>query len=233
MTPYVLELLDYSLAPIGSGHGVQQCYFALTHGDVCAINAPSVDDGNLFLRALATLVRPVKGTYIFKGRKHDSRRYGEMLCCKQKIGYAAPEAALISNLTVRQNLLLQRYYHENNLAINLDEKAMALCADFGIADKLDKRPAGLNAMEARAAIIIRELAKKPDLMLLDHPENFVGHARFEVMARLFNQLVTERLPIVFLSHDERLLGRYVNRKVIIANGSLTTVDMQGASVENG
>lgn len=226
MTSYIVELMDYTLPPTGAGHGIQGGYFALAQGDVCAIDSLQADDGHLFLRALATLVQPVKGVYVFKGQRHNLRRYGEMLCCRQKIGFMAPEATLISNMTVRQNLLLQRWYHEDSLDIDLNEEAMAMCDGLGIVDKLDKRPAALNGMEVQAAIIVRELTKRPEVLLIDQPETFVGHARFEAMGQVFKQLVADHLPIVFLSYDERLLGQYVNRKVIIANRSLTTVTVQ-------
>jgi len=226
MTMYLIELSDYTLAAKGSGHGINGFYFALSAGDVCAIDSHNPDDAHTFLRALATLVSPIKGTYRFKGRKHNLRRYGDMLSCKQKIGYVAPDAALISNLTVRQNLLLQRYYHENEINIELQDEVFNLCRAFGIADKLDKRPAGLNPMEIQAAIVVRELTKKPEVLLLDQPEDFVGHAKFSLMTEIFNQMIDDRLPVVFLSYDRRLVQRYANRKVLITNGSLTTVSIK-------
>ena len=38
--------------------------------------------------------------------RKDLKAYRDMLPCKQKIGYIAPDAALISNLTLRQNILV-------------------------------------------------------------------------------------------------------------------------------
>ena len=197
--------------------------FTLNAGDVCAIESPIPDDAQLFLRALATLVHPLKGTYVFKGRAHDLRKYGDMLCCKQKIGYVARDAALISNLSVRQNLLLQRYYHENQLDIDLGTDALLLCENFGLVEKLDKRPSELNTMEIQATIVIRELTKKAEVLLLSQPEDYIGHAKFDLLLTLFNRLISERLPIVFLSYDQRLVERFANRKVLINSGSLTTV----------
>ncbi|MBI5895769.1 MAG: ATP-binding cassette domain-containing protein, partial [Desulfobacterales bacterium] len=176
MSSHLIELSDYSLAAVGSGSGIQGFDFALDPGDVCAIDSQHADDAHSFLRALATMIRPQKGDYFFKGQKQDLRRYQEMLACKMQIGYVARDTTLISNLTVRQNLLLQRYYHENQLAIDLAAEVLALCETFGIHEKLDRRPSGLNAMETQAAIVIREISKKPAVMLLGQPEDFIGHA---------------------------------------------------------
>jgi ABC-type molybdate transport system ATPase subunit len=226
---HLIELSDYTLAAVGSGSGIQGFHFALAPGDVCAIESHHPDDAHMFLRALAGMARPLKGRYRFQGRERNLHRYLEMLECKKQIGYVARDTTLISNLTVRQNLLLQRYYHENRLTIELSPDVRTLCETFGIHEKLDRRPSGLNAMETQAAIVIREVSKKPAVMLLGQPEDFIGHAKFDLITELFNRLIAERLPIVFLSFDRRLVRRFANRKVLITDGALTSVAVKAST----
>lgn len=218
---YLIELLDYSLAASGSGFGIRDFSFRLARGDVYAVDSRNPDDALTFMRALATLTRPIQGMYRFKGRIYDFSDRATSLDVKKRIGYVAPDAALISNLTIRQNLLLQRYYYENRLDIELAESVLALCRSFGLQDKLDQRPAALNAMEVHAAIVIRELAKQPEVMIMGHPEDFIGHAKYDVLAQIFNRLIAERLPIVLLSYDPRLIQRFASRSIVIEGGSLT------------
>lgn len=223
---YLIELSDYTLAPTGTGDGIKGFYFALSPGDVCAIEAQNPDDGHQFLRALATLAYPVKGTFRYKSRRLNLKNYKETLGCKKKIGYIAPDAALISNLTVRQNILIHRYYYENDLSIDLDDKLSAMCDTFGVCQKLDRRPADLNSMERQMAVVIREISKGPDVLLLDRPEDFIGHAKFDMLVQLFNDWINQRKPVVFVSFDRRLIRRFATRKILINNGSLTTVDIK-------
>ena len=224
---HVLQLQNYTLAPRGAGDGIENAAFTLDEGDVCAVESTHPDDAQLFLKALATLIRPLEGVYIFRGRSHDLKNYNAMLACKKKIGYVARDAALISNLSIRQNLLLQRQYNENQIDIDLDAKVLALCDDFGLIEKLDKRPSELNTMEIQAAIVIRELTKRAEMMLLSQPEDFIGHAKYELLVTLFNTLIEERLPIVLLSYDQRLLEGFANRRVTISNGSLRVENIEG------
>jgi ABC-type lipoprotein export system ATPase subunit len=223
---HLIEMSDYTLAPEGSGRGIKGFYFALSVGDVCAIEAQNPDDAHQFLRALATLEYPLKGTFRFKGRRLNLKNYKELLGCKKKIGYIAPDAALISNLTVRQNILIHRYYFENDLTIDLDDKLNAMCDTFGVCQKLDRRPADLNSMERQMAIVIREISKGPEVLLLDRPEDFIGHAKFDILVQLFNDWIGQRKPVVFVSFDRRLIRRFATRKILITNGSLTTVDIK-------
>jgi ABC-type lipoprotein export system ATPase subunit len=227
----VIEMSDYTLAPAGSGYGIKGFYFALSEGDVCAIEAQNPDDAHLFLRAVATLAYPLKGTFRFKGRRLNLKNYKELLGCKKKVGYIAPDAALISNLTVRQNILIHRYYFENDLTIDLDDKLNSMCDTFGVCQKLDRRPADLNSMELQMAIVIREISKGPEVLLLDRPEDFIGHAKSDMLVQLFNDWIGQRKPVVFVSFDRRLIRRFATRKILIVNGTLTTVDIKKAAGE--
>jgi len=227
----IIEMSDYTLAPRGSGHGIHDFYFALSPGDVCAVDARISDDATLFLRSVATLARPVKGTYRYDGQRINLSSYSDMLACKAKIGYIGPDAALISNLTIRQNILIQRYYRENDLTIDLDDRLQSLCEALGICRKLDMRPADLNAMEIQMAIVIREFSKKPQVLLLHRPEDFIGHAKFDMLVEIFNTWIGKKKPVVFLSYDRRLIRRFANRKVLITKGTLTTIDVKQATGE--
>ncbi len=220
----LIELCDYRLARNGSGFGLPEFTLSVCSGDICAIDSNNPDDGHLLLRALATLVKPSGGAYLFEGRTLDLANYRELLEYKRRIGYIAPDAALISNMTVRNNLLLGRYYFENNLSIDLGNDVRRLCAAFGITDILDKRAGGLNSLEMQAAIVVREIAKKPKILLLNQPETFIGHARFDFLMEFFNQWIAERLPVVFLSYDRRLVRRFANRKILITDGDLTSIE---------
>ena len=216
----IVGLSGYVLGTAGSGLDIGPIDFSLSAGDVCAIEAPNPDDGRVVLKALATLLRPLRGSYTFLGRTRDLANHREALSCKQKIGYAARDAALISNLSIRQNLLLMRYYFENVLNIALHPEVVDLCRVFGIIDKLDQQPSDLDAMENRTALLIRELAKRPAVFLFDQPEDFLGHAGYDALLRIFRQLIDQRTPIVFLSYDQRLAAQFANRRLTIADGVL-------------
>ncbi|MCP4748461.1 MAG: ATP-binding cassette domain-containing protein [Desulfobacteraceae bacterium] len=220
-----IELSDYSLPPFGTGVGINEFYFNIKDGDVCAIVAANPDDACTFLRALAMLVSPIKGSYRYKGEYQDFKNYSRSLQIKKKIGYIAPDAALISNLTIRQNLLLNRFYHENDLHIQIDKKMRFLCESFDLSDKLDHRPASLNIMEIQSAIIVREICKDPEVLLLNRPEDFIGHSKFDFLTESFNRWIGQKLPVVFISYDRRLIRRFANRKILITNGTFGTLDI--------
>jgi ABC-type molybdate transport system ATPase subunit len=215
---HVIELNDFTLAPRGSGNGVRKVCFSMSPGDVVSIRTDSPDDGHAFLRALATLDPPLSGQYRFAGQLLDFSDYRHLLPIKRRIAYVAPDTAMLSNRTIRENLLFMRYYFENSLSIQLDEGVENLCRQFGIYDKLDLRPAGLNPLDLELSVYVKELSKTPELLLINGPEDFIGHTKTDLVLEHFQKVLKEKLPVVFLSYDKDFTGAFANRSITIEKG---------------
>lgn len=221
VTP-LIELTNFSLDGFGR-RGLQDFSLALFEADVCVIETDEQQDAHNLLRALATLTPPVQGTYRFRGQRLEFSDYRTLLPFKRKIGYIAPDSTLIRNRTLRENLLFMRSYFENSLSIDLDAQTSELCRIFEIENKLDMRPGTLNPIDIQLAVTIREMAKKPELMLLNRPEDYVGHNKFDLFVELLKRMFSEGITMVVLSHDKRFTGTFANKKGCIANGRLTGV----------
>ena len=219
----LIELSDYTLPPTGTGSGIKKFYFTLSKGDVCYIHADFPDDAHLFLRAVAMLVHSESGTYRFAGEKIDFSDHTNLLSYKKKIGYVTNDASMISNMSVRENLLLMRYYFENSLSLDIDDNVKNLCTVFDIYDKLDIRPGDLRPIELRSAIIIREITKSPDILLLERPEDFVGKTKFNFLIELLKKMSLSGLPVIFISYDTDFVKEFFNRQILISGGNLTAV----------
>jgi ABC-type sugar transport system ATPase subunit len=219
----LIELSDYCLNATGSGNGLKNCNFTLSDGDICSIQTDSSDDAHNFLKALATLVYPVNGAYRFLGEAVNFSDYRELLPIKKKIGYIGQDSAMISNRTVRENMLLMRYYFENSLSLVLDENASKFCKMFNLQDKLDLRPGDLRPVDLRIAIAIRELTKSVDVLLLDRPEDYFGYNRFALFKKIIRDIIKSGPAVVFFSHDLNFIETFSNMKILIKGGTLTKV----------
>jgi len=221
---YLLELSNYR---IKSTHpnSLKPFYFALAADGRCCVQTDSQGHAQTFLKALATLVPPVEGTYRFEDQTLNFKDYRKLLPIKRQIGYIAPDATLISNRSVLDNLLLMRYYFENRFNLALDEETEKLCRRFDLLDKLKMRPAELNPLDFNIAVAIRELSKAPKLLLLEQPENLIGDNRLEMLIAVLKDRLLQKLPIVFISYNQSFNTAVANQKVLISNGDLTTVNL--------
>lgn len=217
----MIELTDYTIAPEWAGEGLRGLHFSLARGDLCAIQTDSRDDGRLFLSAVATLRSPVSGAYYFMGKTLDFSDYRSLLPYKKRIGYIAWDAAMISNMTIRENLLLMRSYYENSLRLPLDERTTALCRSFGIEGILNLRPGAASPTLLRLAIAARELAKCPDMLLLEYPEDYIGHTSLPVFMEALENMPVSEMGIAFLSENRAFIEAFSNRSVPISSGTQT------------
>ena len=199
----IIEIVDLQLASAGGAEGCGADGLVVGDGDVVAIAADLAAVSRQLLRLLATLHKPRAGTYRFAGQAVDLGDDRRCLEIKRRIGYVAADAAMISNLTLRENLLLMRYYLENDLAIAIDPVVADLCRDTGLSPFLDRRPAVLNDRQLLKAIAIREMAKAPVLMLVERPENFIELSDDDAIFRHLKNMVQSGMAVVFFStHDE-------------------------------
>jgi ABC-type lipoprotein export system ATPase subunit len=216
----MISLSKYALDPIGQGRGIAPFDLDLRVGDVCFVDSDSPDDAILMLRGLATLSYPAAGAYRFHGDRLDFSDYRTLLPVKKKIGYISTDAAMLSNRTIKENLLLMRYYFENSLSLGFEERMVGLCFDFNIINELGRRPAEVNPMDLRFAIAVREIAKAPDVLLIDRPEDFISGSKRDVFQGVLKELIDDRLPIVLVSESRMLLGSYATRLIKIRKGKI-------------
>ena len=217
---YLINLVDYTIDYQNEDCSLDKLNFAISQGDSFAIIADSPDRAHIFLKALAMLVKPVSGEFYFKDKKVDFSDYRNLLPCKKKIGYIASDSAMISNITVMENLLYMRYYFENSLSLSLDERTDKLCRIFNIHDKLDMYPESLCSIDLKTAIAIRELTKSPDVLLLERPEDLMGHASFDLFKEVLRDIVLNKFPVVFISYDRNFIEEFSNRKIFLKGGTL-------------
>jgi polar amino acid transport system ATP-binding protein len=216
-----IELINYTYESKMTGNLFEPFSFSLIDGDACLVRTDLIDDALVFLKALATLFRPDRGTYRFNGRVLDLSSRKGLLKVKKRIGYITSHSALISNRTIRENLLLMEAYHKNALSMELNSKTQALCEMFAMQKLIDHRPSDLSPRDCHLAITIRELAKSPDVLLLEHPEDYIGLANFGILWDFMQTLVKEKLPIVFMSNSKSFVQAFANRKLVISQGKVT------------
>jgi len=216
----IVTLENYTLQDTATGSRLRDFNFSLATGDTYAIDADYADEARLLAGALATLIHPVSGTYTFQETVLDFGNYQNLLEIKRQIGYFGPQAALVSNMTVRQNLMLTRAYFENRLDLDLHDEVKDLCAEFQLTEKLDLRPTALSPMDIRAAIIIREITKPVQLFIMDSPEALIGQPGFNYLVTKLQQMTTAGLPLVLQCENNELTARLTERKLRIPLGGI-------------
>lgn len=217
----IIEIVDLAMVPPDTPRQYATDRLVVAHGDAVAIDSDSPIDGRHMLRILATRARPYRGTYRFNGERVNLKDYRQCLAVKRQVGYVAADAAMISNRTLWENLLLTRFYYENDLTIDIDEATGALCRDAGLFQKLEQRPSALSDSELLKAITIREMGKVPAVMLIDRPELFMEIADADGIFNHLKNMVYSGTAVVFFSHNSKMNG-LANRQLTMADDEIRT-----------
>ena len=216
----VVELTSV-LTPGGASQaGLAPIDLRLSAGEVGEVTSDSPDMAHTFLETLALITTPVSGSYTLEGAMMDPKRRAAWLRGRRRIGYIGPVAALISNMSIRENLLLARSYYENRLDLDLPDEIAAVCEELGMARKLDLRPGMLSPKDIRMFIAIREIMKDAALLVLDSPEDIIGHHGFDHLMKRLYEAVGSGTVMVFYSGGDNVLHKMTTRRFRIQNGVL-------------
>ena len=231
----LIELTEYSFESKKTGRPFLPFYFSMPPGDVVSISTDSAGDALNFLMALATLVHPLQGEYRYKENILDFSDYRNLLDAKRNIGFITSHSALISNLTVRENLLLMNAYFTNSFSMQLDLRTQELCKLFSLQDKLDMRPADLTDHDYRFVVTVRELAKKPEMLLMEYPEKYIGISNLETLNTVLFNMLGGNMCFVFLSEYQHFIETFSKRELVISRGTLqgVTEGFKGPRVNQG
>lgn len=219
----LVELIEYSFVSRKTGRPFQPFNFSMAPGDVVSISTDSAGDALTFFKALATLIRPLQGDYRYKENILNFSNYRNLLDAKKNIGFITSHSALISNLTVRENLLLRNAYFMNSFSGQLDQRTQELCRLFSLEDKLEMRPAALADHDYRFVVTVRELIKTPEMLLMEYPEKFLGIANLEMFKTILFEMAGGDVCIAFLSEYRHFIETFAKRKLVISRGTLQEV----------
>ncbi|WP_333723623.1 ABC transporter ATP-binding protein [Agrobacterium tumefaciens] len=138
-----------------------------------------------------------------------------------------PQLTLLQNMTVGESWRLRTTYlgsavrtalatHEER---ELDRRAMALLADFDMADMAGRYPSELSIGQQRLVEIARSLMTSPKLLLLDEPAAGLSPPNVERLIGHIHRIRNEReTSILLVEHVMKVVLNSCDRVVVLDRG---------------
>jgi len=133
----------------------------------------------------------------------DNSTFGEIKYLKDdlKIGYMLQNDALFPWLTIKQNALLGLELTNNKTKDNINY-VLNLLKTYGLEEFIDKYPHELSGGMKQRVALIRTLAIKPDILLLDEPFSALDYqTRLSVSEDVYNIIKKEQKTTIMITHD--------------------------------
>jgi molybdate transport system ATP-binding protein len=162
---------------------------------VVALYGPSGSGKTSVLEIIAGLRRPRRGRVAIAGEVlFDSSAGVDLPARRRRVGYVPQDALLFPHLDVRRNILYGASSADWSIVAGTVER-------LGIAHLTDRHVAELSGGERQRVALVRALAARPRLLLLDEPLAALDKAMKRVVLDLLIELRDrEALPIIYVTH---------------------------------
>jgi len=203
--------------------------FEVLPNEIMGIVGGSGAGKSVLLRTILGLRRPQAGTVEVYGRDIQTLTAEERLEISRSYGVTFQNGALISSLTVAQNIQLPVRESYPMPEDALEELVQLYLSLVGLApDAGEKYPAQLSGGMVKRAALARALSLEPKLLFLDEPTSGLDPISAADFDALLLYLRAElRLTVVMVTHDLDSLFRTCNRVSVIVDGRMVTDTLPG------
>ena len=123
-------------------------------------------------------------------------------------------------VTVLENVLLPRRYHEEGLREVDVERAHELLSQVDLSNRIDHRPNELSGGQRQRVAIARALINQPRVVLADEPTGNLDSNTSDAIMDLLQRLNQQGQTIVMVTHEPDI-AEFAARQIVMMDGRIT------------
>jgi len=197
--------------------GLKRASLSVSSGEVVVIVGPSGSGKSTLLRTFNGLEAITGGEIVVDGHVLHQRS-ADLRSLRQRVGMVFQQFNLFPHLTALQNLSLAPMKVLGLNAAEAAERARALLAKVGLADKADVYPAQLSGGQMQRVAIARALAMQPAVMLFDEPTSALDPEMVGEVLEVMKQLASEGMTMCVVTHEMGFARAVADRVIFMDRG---------------
>ena len=162
----------------------------------------------------------------------DKNYNGTIIKDNLKMSYMLQSDALLPWLTVLDNACLGLKLEKNLTKDNI-EYVKELIKKFGLESFMNQKPNNLSGGMKQRVALIRTLATKPDLILLDEPLSALDYVtRLTITDEIYSILKEMNVTVILISHDIAECVSFCNRIIVLSKRPATIKKIYDIKLDN-
>jgi branched-chain amino acid transport system ATP-binding protein len=225
----VLEVRGLSVV-FGGVRAVDQVSLSVPRGCVFSIIGPNGAGKTTLFNTISGICRATEGEIRLAGETVSGLEPEQL--ARRGLSRTFQNLQVFFRLSALENVMVGRHRHETTNVIRdlvrtpsvlrqnraTLEAARAILARVGLADAADKPAGSLSYGAMKRLEIARALATEPTILLLDEPAAGCNPVETEQIDAIIREIVRDRITVVLVEHDMRLVMSISDRIHVLANG---------------
>ena len=223
-----MSLLEVHDLQIAYGHieAVQGISFEVDAGEIRTLVGANGAGKSTTLLALSGLVKPKSGSIRFEGEELTKLKTHQIV--ERGLVQVAEGRAILTTLTVRENLELGAYRRKDRHAIASDlERVLTIFPR--LAERIDALAGNLSGGEQQMLAIGRALLAKPRLLLLDEPSMGLAPIIVQDIFRKLREINADGITIFLVEQNVKQALKIAQHGYVLESGKIV-LDGSGAAL---
>jgi polar amino acid transport system ATP-binding protein len=191
----------------------------LAQGEVVCVIGPSGSGKSTLLRCLNLLERPTEGR-VFIGDDEMTAPGAHVDQLRSRLGMVFQSFNLFPHRTVLDNLTMAPVNVRGMPREQARERARAMLARVGLADKAGEHPARLSGGQQQRVAIARALAMDPEAMLFDEVTSALDPELVTDVLNVMRELAGGGMTMIVVTHEMGFARDVGDRLVFMDEGAI-------------
>ncbi|MCG7629101.1 amino acid ABC transporter ATP-binding protein [Epibacterium sp. MM17-32] len=206
----------------GGAPVLDQIDLDIAAGERVVIIGPSGTGKSTLLRCLNFLDQPDAGQISIADLSVDAARArkADILALRRRTGFVFQNYALFANKTAAENIMEALVTVQRLPRSEAAERARAILAETGLADKADSYPAALSGGQQQRVGIGRAMALNAELMLFDEPTSALDPEWVGEVLDLMRRVAEQKQTMLIVTHEMQFAREIADRILFMHGGKI-------------